>query len=108
MYIIEPGVRSIHLYWQDASKNVQHATLIESPDVLDIQLFPGFTGVDEVVLILPTGLDILTQKMTKLDANVLNQLSECARRLPDYDLTVYEIARQLISQFPNLPVRVIM
>ena len=69
--------------------------------------FPGSPETGEVVLILPTGLDILTQKMTKLDADVLNQLSECARRLPEYDQTAYEIARQLISQFPNLPVHVL-
>ena len=52
-----------------------------------------------MVLILPTGLDILTQKMTGLDADVLNKLSECARRLPEYDQTAFEIARQLILSF---------
>ena len=107
MYIIEPGVRSIHLYWQDASKNIQHTTLTEIASPVDIQQFPGFPEIGEVVLILPTGLDILTQKMTKLDADVLNQLSECARRLPEYDQTTFEIASQLIGRFPNLPVRVL-
>ena len=107
MYVIEPGIRSIHLYWQDASKNIQHATLTEGASPVDIQQFPGFPESGEVVLILPTGLDILTQKMTKLHADVLNQLSECARRLPEYDQTAYEIARQLIGRFPNMPVHVL-
>lgn len=107
MYVIEPRVRSINLYWQDASKYVQRAALTEIASPVDIQQFPGFPESGEVVLILPTGLDILTRKMTKLDADVLNQLSECARRLPEYDQTAYEIARQLISRFPNIPAHVL-
>ena len=42
MYVIEPGIQSIHLYWQDASKNVQRATLTEGASPVDLQQFPGF------------------------------------------------------------------
>jgi acetate kinase len=107
MYVIEPVIGTVHLYWKDSFDIVQHSEAGETAGIVDVQRFPGLASATEVVLILPSGLDILSEVHNKLDLRVLNLLSECARRLPEYDQIPYEIARQLYDKYPNLPVRLV-
>ncbi len=107
MYVIEPVIGRIHLNWKDSFDIVQHVLADVTAGAVDVQRFPGLTSSNEVVLILPTGLDIINEVKNRLDSHVLKLLSECARRLPEYNQIAYEIASQLVDKYPNLPVRLI-
>jgi acetate kinase len=107
MYVIEPVIGKIHLYWMDSFDIVQHTEVIETAGKVDIQRFPGLASSTEVVLILPAGMDILSEVQSRLDSRVLNLLSDCARRLPEYNQTTHEIASQLADKYLNLPVNLI-
>lgn len=107
MYVIEPGVHSIHIYWQDSSAKVQHMIHDGTTSGVDIRNFHGLAETNEVYLLIPTGLDILTGVQTPLDQHALSLLSECAQRLPEYNRISFEIACQLTSLFPDLHVTLI-
>lgn len=108
MYVIEPRIDGVHIHWQDGAGVHKLAVDYDHSKPVDIHNFPNLAAAGEIFLVIPTGLDVLTELKTILDAESLSKLSECASRLPEYNQSAFEIADQLQKECGAIPVHLII
>jgi acetate kinase len=77
----------------------------ETPDVTT---FPKLYTAEEIVIILPSGLRHLTDLRVKLDDHTLAMMFNCAIEMPEYNQTVYDIARQVRQAFPAISASIVV
>ncbi len=108
MYVIESDSSSTCIFCMDQDGNLRREFINHKGETPDVTTFPVLYSAEEIVIILPSGLRHLTDLRVKLDDITLTKMFNCAIEMPEYNQTVYDIARQVRQAFPAISASIVV